>query len=213
IINRLARALTGRDQARRLPQDLPDTGEEGRGIPTLAAVKRPPMADHADCIRQDCCERPRDLAEIALQLALGVLKLHRLKPANESCSGRGGIAGRRHDARRRARSELEAVTDMLQPLPGAIARLQRNDRAADRLGYLLRTHARETRELHALVPLLLHPRIRRDQIMAGRKQLVAITPVEILLAIQSRLDRLRKQILVARTGFERLLHGLRELVG
>ncbi|MEY9455614.1 hypothetical protein ABIG07_004562 [Bradyrhizobium ottawaense] len=93
------------------------------------------MADDAASIVQDRRQCADDLTDVTAELALGIPELGRLQPANRTHA----VIARhrfRNEARRGFRRKAEAMGHVLETLTRAVARLQRDDRAADRLGDL-----------------------------------------------------------------------------
>src|SRR6266702_3954983 len=104
------------------------------------------------------------------------------------------------------------MTDMLEALTRAVASLQRDDRAADRLGDLPRAAAREVSEMAALAALVAQAGIGSAELGALRDKLIPVAALELLLPAGCGGDRLGQTLLVPRAALDRALHGLTEIV-
>src|SRR6476469_4189553 len=102
---------------------------------------------------------------------------------------------------------------MFEALPRAVAGLQGNDRAADRLGDLPGAAAREVGEMAALAALVAQAGMGRGKLGAPRHQLVPIAALELLLPVGCGRDRLGQALLVPRAARDRALYCLAEIIG
>src|SRR6266568_1733697 len=95
------------------------------------------------------------------------------------------------------------MTDMLEALTRAVASLQRDDRAADRLGDLPRAAAREVSEMAALAALVAQAGIGSAELGALRDKLIPVAALELLLPAGCGGDRLGQTLLVPRAALRR----------
>lgn len=192
-------------------QRLLDARQERRAV-FLAAEQRTAVAGDAARIAQDGGERADDLADVAAELALGIPELGRLQSANRAHD----VVARdrlRDEARRGGRREAETVAHVLETLTRAVAGLQRDDRAANRVGDLPGAGTGELGQMAALAALLAQAGIGGAELGALRHQLGPVPALELPLPSGGGGDRFRQALLVPRAAFDRALHGLAEIIG